>query len=150
MKTSGHSEDFIRTAVTKGIRKVRRSQQPPGSPVYLHLYQGNEWRKNERARQKAMKRKTWYMDGKKNPDRPSQKIGNKKRRVFQKAGKIPTTTVVFVTNTKGGILDKKLKEKEDSISDITGFRIRFQETGGSQRKNIFSTDLAKGKHCGRT
>ena len=155
MKTSGHSEDFIRTAVTKGIRnfneKVRRSQLPTGSPGYLPLYQGSNWRKNERSKEKAMKRKTWYMDGKKdNSKRPSQKIGNKKRKVVQKAGKIPTTTVVFVPNTKGGILVKKLKEKEDSMSDITGFRIRFQEAGGSQLKNMFNTDLAKGKHCGRT
>ena len=36
------------------------------------------------------------------------------------------------------------------MSDITGFRIRFQEAGGSQLKNMFSTDLAKGTHCERT
>ena len=36
------------------------------------------------------------------------------------------------------------------MSNITGFRITFQEAGGSQLKNMFSTDLAKGTHCGRT
>ena len=36
------------------------------------------------------------------------------------------------------------------MSNINGFRIRFQEAGGSQLKNMFSTDLAKGTHCGRT
>ena len=87
------------------------------------------------------------MDGKKNPDKPNQKIGNKKRIVFQKAGKIPTTTVVFVPNTKRGILVNK---QENNMSNITGFRIRFQEAGGSQLKNMFSSDLAKGTHCGRT
>ena len=35
------------------------------------------------------------------------------------------------------------------MSNITGFRIRFQESGGSQLRNSFSTDLGKGSHCGR-
>ena len=34
------------------------------------------------------------------------------------------------------------------MSEITGFKIRFQEAGGSQLRNKFNTDLGKGKHCG--
>ena len=31
----------------------------------------------------------------------------------------------------------------------TGFRVKFQEAGGLQLKNCFSTDLSRGDHCGR-
>jgi hypothetical protein len=32
---------------------------------------------------------------------------------------------------------------------MTGFRVKFQEAGGLQLKNCFSTDLSRGDHCGR-
>jgi hypothetical protein len=76
-------------------------------------------------------------------------IKNQKK-TCQKAGKVATTTVIFVPNTKGGTLTRKLKEREDELSNVTGFRIRFQEAGGRQLKNLFNTDLGSGLHCGRT
>ena len=41
------------------------------------------------------------------------------------------------------------REREEILAGLTGFRIRFQEAGGTQLANMFSTDLAKGKHCER-
>ena len=38
---------------------------------------------------------------------------------------------------------------QDKMFEITGFRIKFQEAGGLQLKNCFSTELSKGQHCGR-
>jgi hypothetical protein len=58
-------------------------------------------------------------------------------------------TVVFVPSTRGGMLTRKLREREEVLAGITGFKIRFQEAGGSQLGNMFSTDLGKGNHCGR-
>ena len=60
-----------------------------------------------------------------------------------------TSTVVFVPNIRTSLLLRKLKESEERMSDVTGFRIRFQEAGGSQLSNSFSTDLGNGNHCGR-
>ena len=57
-----------------------------------------------------------------------------------------TATVVFVASTKGGILARKLREREEVMSEITGFKIRIQEAGGTQLRNKFNTDLGKGKH----
>jgi hypothetical protein len=54
-----------------------------------------------------------------------------------------------VENTKGGTLTRKLREREEILSSITGYRVRFQESGGNQLANMFSTDMAKGEHCGR-
>ena len=52
-------------------------------------------------------------------------------------------------NTKGGLLVRRLREREAVLKEMTGFGIKFQEAGGSQLRNAFSLDLAKGKHCGR-
>ena len=60
MKTSGHADHFIRTAVTKGIRnfrdRVRRDGLPRSLKGYLPLYQWLDWRRNARSKEKAMKK----------------------------------------------------------------------------------------------
>ena len=38
-----------------------------------------------------------------------------------------------------------MRENEEKLAKLTGFRIKIQEAGGM----LFSTDLAKGEHCGR-
>ena len=64
-------------------------------------------------------------------------------KLFPEAGKerIETTTVVFVPPTRGGKLAKMLKEKEDDLANITKFRVRYQEAGGTKLGLMFSTDL---------
>ena len=47
------------------------------------------------------------------------------------------------------MLVRKLNEEEDRMADLTGFRIKFQEAGGSKLVNCFEKDLGKGQHCGR-
>jgi hypothetical protein len=69
MKTSGHSETFIRQAVEKGIRasedKVERSRLAEDHPSYQPLYPKGGWRRNSRSKEKAMKRGTWFKGGQK-------------------------------------------------------------------------------------
>jgi hypothetical protein len=64
MKTSGHSEEFIRQAVEKGIgafeEKVERSKLEVEHPGYQPLYPKAGWRKNERSKEKALKRGNWF------------------------------------------------------------------------------------------
>ena len=143
---------FMRKALAKGIasyaEKVRKSQMNPNQP----LYHDAKWKKNERAKGKAMKRSTWYKDS--NKEKPEdgvavKKAGKKRMKTFQKDGQVPTMTVVFVPSTRGGMLTRKLREREEVLAGITGFKIRFQEGGGSQLGNMFSTDLGIGNHCGR-
>ena len=91
----------------------------------------------------------WYRD---KETEPTGRKG-KKMKIFQKAGKekerIETSTVVFVPPTRGGKLIEMLKEKEDDLSNITKFRIRYHEAGGTKLGLLFSTDLGAGSSCGR-
>ena len=59
------------------------------------------------------------------------------------------STVFFISSTKGGLLVGKLREEEDKMAALTGFRIKFQEAGGSKLVDSFEKDLGKGKHCER-
>ena len=64
MKTSGHSEQFIRQAVEQGIRsfedRVMRSKLETDNPRYQPLYPKAGWRKDIISKEKAMKWGTWF------------------------------------------------------------------------------------------
>ena len=45
---------------------------------------------------------------------------------------------------------RRLREREETLANITGFGIKFQEAGGTQLLNMFDTNLGKGLHCART
>ena len=112
-----------------------------------------------------MKRSNWYK-GKDSKDeswtglpksRPGGRISKlsqpRRRKRFLKAGKetksLVAATVIFVPSTKGSILLNSLKEDEDQMAELTGFRVKYQEAGGVILANSFNKDLGKGRHCGR-
>ena len=113
MVTSSHREMFIRKAVVRGINafrdKVERSQLDEGHPRFQPLYQKAGWKKDERTKEKALKKGILFK-GELREDWKSRTrtVG---RRAFQKdgprRGNRNTTTnssVVFITSTKGGLL----------------------------------------------
>ena len=57
--------------------------------------------------------------------------------------------MIFVPSTRGSVLIKSLKEEEDKMAGITGFRVKYQEAGGDMLTNFFDKNLASGDHCGR-
>ena len=102
-----------------------------------------------------MKRGNWFKgpSGKEECWKGVTKTGGVRKKPFQKAGarsklKKAATTVVFVPSTKGSTLIKSLRDEEDRMADITGFRIKYQEAGGNVLSNAFDKNLGKGLHCG--
>ena len=134
MKTSGHSETFIRQAVEKGIRafedKVERSRLAEDNPSYQPLYPKAGWRKNLRSKEKAMKRGTWFKGGQKDGkmNKVNKRSGRVGKKTSLKAGKSiikkAAATVMFVPSTKGSTLLMSMREDEDKMADMTGFRQR--------------------------
>ena len=43
-----------------------------------------------------------------------------------------TVTVMFVDQTVGGMLAKRLQKAEDAIAEMVGYRVRMVETSGTQ------------------
>ena len=56
---------------------------------------------------------------------------------------------MFVPWTKKGLLAGKLRQAEERLANLTGFRIRYTEEGGTQLWRFFNTGLAAGLECGR-
>ena len=52
-----------------------------------------------------------------------------------------TSNVMFVPKTKRGILLKKLKEMEEKLCILTGFKIKYAESGGTPLANMFSEEM---------
>ena len=164
MKTSGHSEEFIKLAVEQGIRsfdaKVKRSRLDEDHPGCQPLFPKAGWRKDVKSKEKALKRSNWFKGKEeKEPweDLPKSRSSGritKKKNIFQKAGgkeklKKAACTVVFVPSTRGSILVRSLREEEDKMAELTGFRVKYQEAGGSLLANAFNKNLGIGQHCGR-
>ena len=154
MRNSGHTMGYIEKALLSGItnyeRKVNNSNLPRTHHPYKPLHMDSNYKAVGRWKKKVMAKETWYKD-KKNDQKKS---GSQMKKTFQKAGLkrnsagIPTSTVIFIPSSKGSKLLKLMKENEDKMSELTGFRIRMMEAGGIKLRNMFSTDLAKGSHCG--
>jgi Uri superfamily endonuclease len=55
---------------------------------------------------------------------------------------------MFVDQTVGGVLAKRLQETEDRLADITGYRVRISETSGSQLCRLLpNTNPWSGQDC---
>ena len=113
-----------------------------------------------KSREKALKRGTWFRGitedepWKSLPSTRSSERICKNRKIFRRAGKkanpessAGNTTVVFVLSTRGSILIQSLKAEEDQMAELTGFRVKYQEAGGSTLANAFNKNLGIGKTC---
>jgi hypothetical protein len=56
---------------------------------------------------------------------------------------------VFVPSTRGSTLVRSLREEEEGMAEITGFRVKYQEAGGSLLSNAFDKNLGIGQQCER-
>ena len=164
MSNSGHHLRFMQRIVIAGICKyevkVKQSELEKDNPAFKPLYLGTRFQEMKRWKVKVQAKETWYMDkdGEEDIDNSPIRMKNMKTRprpslkTSQKAGKknkIKTSTVMFVPSSKGGTLIRIMQENEDKLASITNFRVKYQEAGGVKLGNLFSTNLAKGKHCER-
>ena len=62
----------------------------------------------------------------------------------------PTIGVMFIDQTPGGVLAKKLQEVEDRLSKASGCRIRMVVLSETQLKRLLpDTNPWSGQNCGR-
>ena len=59
-------------------------------------------------------------------------------------------TVMFIPNTRRGTLLRMMRENEDSLAEMTGFRVSYSEPAGTNFSRVFSLDSAKNQLCGRS
>ena len=89
-------------------------------------------------------------EGKIQPDGRGKFKPKKKAPMKKNKTPPPTISVLFVDQTKGGILAKRLQEAEDRLAILTGYRIRVTESCGTQLSRILpNTNPWNGEDCTR-
>ena len=135
--------------ICKYEKKLKNSKLAINNKDYAPLHQPSG-RCLKRLKKKALARESWF----KGQDDDTSK--DRTRKPFQQAGKpkkkagIKASTVMFVPNTRNGTLLKMMREKEESLVELTGFRVSYTEAGGTQLGRMFSTNLATNQPCGRS
>ena len=108
MKNSGHSEHYrkqILDSPLHAFEEMVKADQSGKRP----LYRDKNWQKEVRKDEKAYKRLNWYGNG-----------GNDSNGVVY-----TYTTVLFVSVTKGGLLAKELRQREQEINKNSSTRMKI-------------------------
>ena len=150
--SSGYERQQVHRVITSGLRgfekMVRKQKDGQGD-----IHKPASSTKTTRNRKKLLGRCSWFKDKKDKKDQMNEE-GNKKYNKKQKP-KVPhrskassdrnqvfpinrmkTSTVLFVEQTPNGELASRLREAEEKLSNITGFRVKVVEKNGTPVKTI--------------
>ena len=106
-----------------------------------------------------MEKSTWFRKRKNNQEVPEKSNDMKSNKRRKKGGNkdqeeqdnLRTRTVLFVENTPGGALAKKLREIMQRIQEILRYRIKVVERAGTPLKLLFPLgDLGAEEQCATT
>ena len=158
--TSGYSKDQVRKIILGGISGWERKKErlrKEGKPLYKTAAQSA----TGRMKRKLIEKSTWFRKRRSNQEVPEKsndmkgkkrrkKGGNKDQDDQEEQDNLRTRTVLFVENTPGGALAKKLREIMQRIQEILRYRIKVVERAGTPLKLLFPLgDLGAEEQCER-
>ena len=115
LKRSGYPKNYrieILDSALKAFEKMLKDDQEGIKP----LFRSRDWNIEERKVEKKNKKLNWY------------KNTNGKEMNYK--------SVMFVPVTRGSVLAKKLKQREEEINKYSNERIKFVESGGVKMKDF--------------
>ena len=159
---SGYSREQAHRIVTaglKGYEKLLHRQQTGTANIHRSSRTGVA----AKLRRKLLSKTKWFKHSRQQKDsqeevpqlctgkQARQRRGaGKTTRVTTRQEEIKTTTVLFVDQTPGGQLAKRMREAEVQLAAITGFRVKIVEKNGTTAKQLLHkpNPWAEGM-CGR-
>ena len=117
---------------------VKNSLLDPSDPKYKPLYLANDFDRENRGIKKYLRKFNWFDPSENESDfswkneippsiRPKpQKKGRRKQLESRRA----PSSVLFVPNTNGAVLLRRLEHLEDKLEKMTGYRVRMVEAAG--------------------
>ena len=132
LKASGYNRKQVREVITSGLTgytsKVRRAEleeRPLHRPAHSTLA--------NRHKKKLTEKTSWYKPRK--DKKLEEKIHPPERKIKKKDYKkdhrnFEVRAVMFVPRTKGGVLATRLREAEEKLAEITGYKVKVVERGG--------------------
>ena len=158
MKNSGYGLLQIRRVILGGIKgyeKMVKKSKAGGRS--LHRSSGES--SAARTRKKLTGKSEWFRKADqtgKEADEEEDKSLDKWRKAGKKDGKetedckLETRSVLFVEQSKGGELAKRLREVERKANKIVGYKTKIVEGVGNKLKDLLpNANPWKGAHCGR-
>ena len=136
----------VMTGLLSGNKSGSKKMRGPERPT---LSLGGRKRLEKATRRKERRRVNRQL-GRAGVSREEMRPSGGKKVVFRKQEQVPTLSVLFVEQTKGGALAKQLQQAELDLGMKTGFRVRVVENAGTALKRIFSSTNPWGsRECGR-
>ena len=163
--TSGYTLMQARRIVISGLkgweRKLRRAKKEG-----RRIFKTSGDSLSGRIRKKMLGKTSWYRKKRRieEDDRDSNQEGRQvqgdhsrrdknkyeKRSTPENRTEVRTAAVLFVENTKGGMLAKKMREIMENLKHILGYNIKIVERAGTPLKLMFSlAKIGEGGECGR-
>ena len=162
LKNSGYSRKESKEVIVSGLvgwrRKLERRRKK-NQPQYLMAEDTLE----ERTRSKMMEKTSWYMEDKKRkaenqesafqyspPKKRKRGTGNTNIKRGDQMKKTKIKGVMFVPFTKHSELATRMRESEEKMSEITGYKIKIVERGGTKLVDILhKANPWAGQDCNR-
>ena len=166
LKTSGYGRKKSREIVVSGvlgwIRKRKRRLEKHGS-----FYRGATSTLRQRMKKKLLEPVTWFkakeveeqVDTEKEKRKGQAGVminGRKRKNMTAREGEAKKSrredpkAVIFCPYTAGGELAKKLRNAEEEMEKLSGFKIKVVEEVGEKVKDILhSSNPWRGEDCGR-
>ena len=160
LKNSGYDRKQSKEVIVCGIvgwrRKLERRQKK-GQAQYLEAKETLE----KMAKEKLMEKTRWYkVDKKRKLENEQSRFkldppAKRRRKGKQEETKNTTTTkkikgVMFVPYTRHSELALRLRENEEKMENLTGYRIKIVEKGGTKLVDILhKANPWAGQDCGR-
>ena len=110
------------------------------------------WTWSERKEEREQQRSSNLRKGQETGDKPEEKDEEKGEQAEKPDTALMDSpiSVMFVDNTKGGLLAKKFREEEKRLGRMTGYNVRVAETAGMAISRLLpSTNLWGAGDCGR-
>ena len=146
--SSGYANDQIDRIVTAGLRGYERALSKHRRGI-KKLHTGAAEGASSRYRKKLLSKSRWFKEkptdcegdsnedmkgcgGARKPPGPKCKTTTaaNKRDSRNNNQPVPTTTVLFVEQTIGGELAKRLREAEERLAKLSGWKVRIVEKSG--------------------
>ena len=159
MKVSGYDRVETREVVVSGLigwkRKMKRREDEGA------IYRSAQSTLVQRCRKKLMEKTTWYKKRKRGEQEDEDKekeIGVKPKRFKNmkeekrnpKKQQEKAKAVLFTPYTNHSELAKKLREAEEKLEELTGYRLKIVERAGFKLEDLLhKSDPWQGQDCGR-
>jgi hypothetical protein len=161
LKTSGYDRRLAKEIISCGVvgyrRKVMRRDRE-GRGFYRHASSTL----SQRNKKKLLEKTTWYREKRKRAEGeedqedemqlPARKkrMGERKKDQKDAGRSVEVKAVMFVPFTAGSKLAKDLRDAEEKLGSMTGYRLKLVEKAGDKLEDLLTkSNPWQGLDCGR-